>query len=190
MKLKALLTKSPVLACPQFGKEFILETDASGVGLGAQPDETIRPVAFVSRTLQPHKKNYRISKLEALGVVWTVKHFRHYLYGHPYTVLTDHEALKSLLNTPQPSGKLAQWGMALQELDLKLEYHPGKANTQADALSRYPVSLLATDCRDTEAATVVANIEGSSPDTEDEQKSLSERQHSDQHLAPILKYVP
>ena len=115
--------------------------------------------------------------------MWAVKHFQH--YGHPCTVLTDHEALKSLLNTPQPSGKLAQWGMTLQELDLKLEYHPGKANTRADALSRYPVSLLATDCRDTEAA----NIEGSSPDTEDEEKSLSEHQHSDQQLALILKYL-
>ena len=81
-----------------------------------------------SRTLQPHERNYGISGLEALGVVWAVKHFRHYIYGHSCTVLSDHEALKSLLNTPHSSGKLARWGMALQELDLDIQYRPGKAN--------------------------------------------------------------
>ena len=140
VQLKTLLTKSPVLAYPQFGKPFLLETDVLGVGLGAvlsqeQPDGTIRPISFASRTLQPHEKAYGISELEALGVVWAVKHYRHYLYGHHCTVFTDHEALKSLLNTPQPSGKLARWDMALQELDLKMEYRPGKANGRADALS-------------------------------------------------------
>ena len=138
-QLKTLLTQSPVLAYPRFSEEFLLETDASGIGLGAvlsqrQPDETIRPISFASRTLQSHEKNYGISELEALGVVWAVKHYRHYLYGHRCTVFTDHEALKSLLNTPQPSGKLARWGMALQELDLKLEYQPGKANGRSYTL--------------------------------------------------------
>ena len=54
------------------------------------------------------------------------------------TVYTDHEAPKSLLHTPQPSGKLAHWGMALQELDLKIEYRPGSKNQKADAMSHYP----------------------------------------------------
>ena len=126
-RLKTSLTNAPVLAYPRFDREFLLETDASGVGLGAvlsqrQDDDTIRPIAFASRTLQPHEQRYGISELEALGVVWAVKHFRHYLYGYPCTVYTDHEALKSLLNTPHPSGKLARWGMAIQELNLKIEY--------------------------------------------------------------------
>lgn len=91
-QLKALLTKAPVLAYPQFGKEFLLEKDASGVGLGAilsqqQPDGTVHPITFASRTLQPHERNYGISELEALGVVLAVKHFRHYLYGHHCTSL-------------------------------------------------------------------------------------------------------
>lgn len=96
--LKELLTKAPVLAYQRFGQRFLMETDASGVGLRAvslqqQPDKTIRPIAFASRTLQAHERNYGISELEALGVVWAVKHFRHYLYGHPCTVYTDHEVL-------------------------------------------------------------------------------------------------
>ena len=79
----------------------------------------IRPSAFASRTLQPHEKNYGISEMERLRVVWAVKHFRHYIYGHHCKVYTDHEALKALLNTPQPSEKLERWRMALQELDLQ-----------------------------------------------------------------------
>ena len=88
--------------------------------------------------------------MEALGVVWAVKHFRPYLYDHGCDVYTDHEALKSLLNTPQPSGKLARWGMALQELDLWIHYRPGKSNSNADALSRFPVE---TDHVDTAVST-------------------------------------
>lgn len=79
--------------------------------------------------------------------------------------------------------------MALQELDLKREYCPGKkANSRADALSRYP-SLLATDCVDTEAETLVANIKSSTPDTENEKETLSECQHSNNQLAPTLRYL-
>ena len=65
--------------------------------------------------------------------------FRSYLYGHRCDVYTDHEALRSLLNTPHPSGKLARWGLAIQELDLQIHYRPGKRNANADALSRSPV---------------------------------------------------
>jgi len=79
--------------------------------------------------------------LEALGVVWAVKHFHTYLFGHKCDVYTDHEALKTLLNTPHPSGKLARWGLALQELDLTIHYRPGKKNTNADALSRMPLGI-------------------------------------------------
>ena len=142
--LKQILIDSPVLAFPNFDQEFILETDASGVGLGPilaqnQPDGTVQPIAYGSRTSQQHEKKYGAAELEALGVVWAVKHFRHYLYGHHCHVFTDHEPLKSLLNTPHPSGKLARWGLALQEVDIVIYYRPGKSNVSADSLSRYPV---------------------------------------------------
>ena len=133
-RLKTALTEAPVLSYPQFGHPFLLETDASGVGLGAvfsqkQDDGTIRHIAYASRMLQPHERNYGVSELEGLGVVWAVRHFRHYVYGHKCAVYTDHGALKAILNTPQPSGKLASWGMALQELDLDIQYRSGKTNS-------------------------------------------------------------
>ena len=86
-KLKQLLTTAPILAFPNFSKPFLLETDASGTGLGAvlsqeQEDGSIRPLAFASRTLQKQERNYGISEREALAVVWAVKHFRPYLYRH------------------------------------------------------------------------------------------------------------
>ena len=143
-QLKQLLISAPVLAFPDFARDFILETDTSGMGLGAilaQADEDgmVHPIAYASRTLQQHEKNYAITELEALGIVWAVKHFHHYLYGHHCEVYTDHEPLMALLNTPHPSGKLARWGLTLQDVDIVIRYRPGKNNTGADALSRLPV---------------------------------------------------
>ena len=68
-------------------------------------------------------------------MVWAT---RVYLYGHPCDIYTDHEALQALLNTPHPFGKLARWGMALQEMDLHLHYRLGKSNQNADTLSCTP----------------------------------------------------
>ena len=96
--LKERLIEAPVLAFPAFDRGFLLDTNASGVGLGAvlaqkQVDGSIRPVAYASRTLQAHERRYGVTEMEALAVVWAVKHFRHYLYGHHCDVFTDHEAL-------------------------------------------------------------------------------------------------
>ena len=161
-KLKNLLTSAPTLAFPDFEQPFILETDASGVGLGAvlaqrgQAGET-RPIAFANRTLQGAEKRYSVTELEALGVVWAVKHFRHYIYGHHCTVITDHQPLRSLLNTPHPSGKLVRWGLALHEVNLEIVYRPGCKNSAADALSRVP--LHATSGRDGGYEVKVVNCE-------------------------------
>ena len=144
--LKQILIDASVLTFPNFDQEFILKTDASGVGLGAilaqkQPDGTVRPIAYGSRTLQQHEKKYGATELEALKVVWAVKHFCHYFYGHHCRVFTDHEPLRSLLNTPHPSGKLARGSLALQEVNTVIfHYRPGKSNVSADSLSRYPVA--------------------------------------------------
>ena len=105
-ELKELLCDAPVLAYPRFGlsEEFVIETDASKVGLGAvlaqkQPDGTVHPIAYASHSLQPAERNYEISELETLGLVWAVKHFRPYILGYPCTVYTDHAACLSLLRS-------------------------------------------------------------------------------------------
>ena len=102
-QLKILLTTPPVLAYPNFQ----LHTDASGQGLGAVLEQQCggdsHPVAFASRTLSKHEQRYGITELETLAVVWGLRHFRAYLYGHRVTVLTDHAPVRSMLKTPQAS---------------------------------------------------------------------------------------
>ena len=96
-----------MLAYLSFDRDFILETDASIKGLGAvlsqrQEDEKLHPIAFASRALNPQEKNYAITELETLAVVWAITHFHYYLYGHRVTVYTDHCAVKAVLVTLNP----------------------------------------------------------------------------------------
>ena len=145
--LKEALTTAPVLSYPSFNSPFVLETDASIQGIGAvlsQPQEEdgqLHPVAYASRSLSASERNYSVSELETLAVVWSITHFHSYLYGHAVTVYTDHTAVKAILNTPNPSGKHARWwtkvyGSGVGEV--KIVYRSGKSNTNADALSRNP----------------------------------------------------
>ena len=144
--LKYLLISAPVLLYPNFNKGFKLETDASIKGLGAvliqdQADGRAHPVAYASRALSPQEKNYLITELETLAVVWAVNHFRVYLYGHDVIVYSDHSAVKAVLETPNPSGKHARWWLKVFGSGLKsinIVYKAGKENTSADALSRNP----------------------------------------------------
>ena len=144
-ELKVALSTSPVLIYPKFGPghSFILETDASTVGLGAvlsqmQDNGTVHPIAYASRSVDKHEKNYGISKLETLGLVWAVHYFRPYLLGHWCTVYTDHAACLAILNTAKPSGKLARWALTIQEMDITIKHKAGKKKTNADVLSRSP----------------------------------------------------
>ena len=146
MSLKMKLATPPVLAYPCFDKDFILETDASIQGLGAvlcqtQEDGKSHPVAYASRALNPAEKNYSVTELETLAVVWAVTHFHSYLYGNRVTVLTDHSAVKAVLETSNPTGKHARWwtrvyGRGVREV--RIVYRAGRENASADALSRHP----------------------------------------------------
>ena len=108
--LKDKLTSTPVLAYPCFDKDFILETDASVMKLGAvlsqhQADGLPHPIAFASHALAPAERNYRITDLKTLAL----SHFHYYLYGHKVQVITDHTAVKAILDSPNPSGRHARW---------------------------------------------------------------------------------
>lgn len=182
-QLRSALTTAPVLAYPRFGPgiSFILETDASTVGLGAvlsqlQDDGMIHPVAYASRAVNKHERNYGISELETLGLVWSVRYFRSYLLGHPCVVYTDHAACLSILNTPKPSGKLARWALTIQEMDLVIKHKPGKKNVAADALSR---------CHEIEGDVAAVETEEILPKT----NSIVEAQQEDLELLPFLSYL-
>ena len=180
--------ETPVLASPNFDKEFLLETDGSGKGLGAvlaqkQEDGSTQLIAYASLTLELSEKNYGVTEVEALAVVWAVKHFRHYLYGHRCHVYMDHEALKSLMNTPHPSGHLARWGLALQEVkNLHIHCRPDRKNANADALSWNPLEKC-------ELGIVAAIQEDSATAKGGEEDSLSQRQQADSELLEVIKYL-
>ena len=94
-QLKDALISPPVLANPNFSTSCTLETDASIKGLGAvlsqlQDDGCLHPVAYTSRSLSGAEKQYAITELEMLAVVWSVSHFHAYLYRNDVTVYTDH----------------------------------------------------------------------------------------------------
>ena len=85
--LKSELLTAPILAYPDFARNFVLETDASKQGLGAilsqlQDDSKLHPLAYASRSLSPSKKNYAVTELETLAVVWAITHFKYHLYDH------------------------------------------------------------------------------------------------------------
>ena len=92
-------------------------------------------------------------------------------------VFTDHEALKTLLNTPHPTGKLAHWGLSLQELDLHTHYSPGAKNGNADALSRYPTKTL--DVESDDIAPQVAALQSEVASAKGGDLSLATRQDQD-----------
>ena len=204
-RLKEKLSTSPVLSYPDFEKRFYVETDGSGCGLGAvleqeQADGKLHPVAYASRSLTPPERRYGVSELEALGVVWALKHFRAYLLGHETVVYTDHAALKSLLNTPHPSGKLARWGMAIQEISPEIRYRAGRKNGNADALSRAPVD--SNDGKNTDdgslmeidrlvSVAVVDAHEGrvSHPEFEGILPDIRQEQASDPYYSDVITYL-
>ena len=144
--LKKKLVESPILHYPNFDTDFTLETDASIDGFGAVlsqvgTDGLLHPVAYASRALSPQEKRYGITELETLAVVWAVSHFHAYLYGHNVHVLTDHSAVRAVLETPTLTGKHARWwskvfGSGIKNITIK--YRPGKENSNADTLSRCP----------------------------------------------------
>ena len=112
--LRMRLVTVPLLAYPNFDKDFTLETDASKLGLGAilsqyQDDQKLHPVAYASQSVSASEANYAITDLETLAVVWAVTHFRYYLYGHNVTIITDYAAVKAILGAPKLTCKHARW---------------------------------------------------------------------------------
>ncbi|KAL4354549.1 hypothetical protein GQ457_06G017120 [Hibiscus cannabinus] len=135
-KLKEALVNAPVLTQPVLGKEFVVYSDASYVGLGCVLMQEGRVVAYASRKLKVHEKNYPTHDIELATVVFALKIWRHYLYGEKCIVYTDHKSLKYLMTQKELNLRQRRWLELLKDYDLSIEYHPGKANVVADALSR------------------------------------------------------
>ena len=150
-ELKALLSSDLVLTVYKPELELKLDTDASSVGLGADMshiDEngTERPIEYISRTLTKSERNYSMIEKEALAIVWAFKRLHLYLFGRPFTLVTDHKPLESIFHPSRgiPSmvaGRLQQWSLFLSGYTYKIQFRPTGKHCNADLCSRFPLPL-------------------------------------------------
>ena len=106
----------------------MVDCDASDYGLEAvisqRQNETEKVIAYASQVLEDRERLYSTNKKEMLAMVYAIKHFRHYLYGRPFTVRTDHNALRWLQSFKEPEGQVARWLETLAQYDYKIEHRP------------------------------------------------------------------
>ena len=146
-RLRDKLTMALIVQYLNFTEPFFLYTDASLIGLGAvlaqKKEKAEHVIAYASRTLNPAEKNYGITELECLAIIWAVKYFRHYLYGNRFTIITDHAALKWLLNSTSESTnrRLERWKITLSEYEYDIVYRKGTKHSNANAFSHINPTL-------------------------------------------------
>nr|XP_033811906.1 uncharacterized protein LOC117365533 [Geotrypetes seraphini] len=144
-RLRASLCERPVLKAIDFDQPLILQTDASGTGLGAvlsQESQGLEhPIMYLSRKLHPNEQNYATVEQECLAVKWAVQTLEHYLQDREFTLVTDHAALKWLNTMRNNNARLTRWYLALQVFKFKVVHRPGKLNTNVDILSRIPENI-------------------------------------------------
>ncbi|GKC40906.1 putative reverse transcriptase domain-containing protein, partial [Tanacetum coccineum] len=134
--IKRKLCSAPILALLEGSKYFIVYCDASIKGLGAVLMQREKVIAYASRQLKIHEKNYTTHDLELGAVVFALKMWRHYLYGTKCTVFTDHKSLQHILDQKELNMRQRCWLELLSDYYCEIRYHPRKANVVADALSR------------------------------------------------------
>nr|GEV31441.1 putative reverse transcriptase domain-containing protein [Tanacetum cinerariifolium] len=134
--IKQKLCSASILALPEGSKDFIVYCDASIKGLGTMLMQMEKVIAYGSRQLKVHDKNYTTHDLELGAVVFALKISRHYLYETKCTVFTNHKRLQHILDQKELNMKQHHRLELLSDFDCEIRYHPGKANVVADALSQ------------------------------------------------------
>ena len=179
-KLKHALCTAPVLARPDFSKEFTLHADASKIAVGAvltQTDQTDHehPIKYISKKLTPAQQRYGISELECFAVIHGIRASQHFIAGTHVTIVTDHLPLLRLLQgtTQHRSTRLTRWALELQEQDCTIVHRAGSKHQNADAMSRAPIAATASIVSPTH--TLTARIKAN--------------QRRDRTLAPLIEFA-
>nr|XP_043871756.1 uncharacterized protein LOC122760682 [Solea senegalensis] len=140
--LKAHLCSSPVLRSPDFKQRFLVQVDASAIGLGAVLAQGIPgeecPILYLSRKLQPQETRYSTVEKEGLAIKWTLESLRYYLLGREFDLETDHRALTWINTMKDHNSRLTRWYLSLQPFRFSIRHRSGKINVVADCLSRLP----------------------------------------------------
>jgi len=135
-ELKERLTSAHVLALPSGTEGFVVYNDASKRGLGCVLMQHGRVITYASRQLKSQEVNYPVHDLELAAVVFALRVWRHYLYGTQVQIFIDHKSLKYLMSQKELNMRQRIWVELIKDCDCIIDYHPGKANVVADALSR------------------------------------------------------
>jgi hypothetical protein len=135
-RLKEALTQSPVLRMPDFSQRFMVECDASGIGIGAILSQQNQPMAYFSEALKGSSLTLSTYEKEMLAIVKAIRKWRPYLLGKPFTVRTDQRSLKYLLEQRITTPAQTRWLPKILGYDYVIEYKKGSENQGADSLSR------------------------------------------------------
>ena len=127
---------TPVLALPSRKDGYVVYSDASIQGLGCLLMQDGGVIAYASRQLKKNEQNYSTHDLELAAVVFALKIWRHYLYGVPYQIFTDHKNLPYIFTQKELNLRQRRWLELIKDYDYTIKYHPRKANVVADALSQ------------------------------------------------------
>ena len=196
IKSKKMLLSSNLLVHFDPSLELTLACDASPYGVGAvlahrTADGVEKPIGFVSRTLTSAEKNYSQLEREGLACIFGLKKFHSYLFGHPFTIYTDNLPIKSLFSEKQAvplhaSGRILRWALTLSNYEYKIEFRPTHKHSNADALSRLPISI--TDVEETVPTELVLLVEAMEqlPITAE---SIHEWTRKDPILSRVYKYI-
>ncbi|GJT21722.1 putative reverse transcriptase domain-containing protein, partial [Tanacetum coccineum] len=138
------LCEAPILTLPEGNDDFVVYCDASHQGLGAVLMQREKVIAYASRQLKPNEENYTTHDLELGAVVFTLKIWRHYLYGTKCTVFTDHKSLQHILDQKELNIRQRRWLELLADYDCEIHYHPGKANVDCWELKSSYFSKVST----------------------------------------------
>nr|GEW08416.1 putative reverse transcriptase domain-containing protein [Tanacetum cinerariifolium] len=130
------LCNAPVLALLDGPNDFVFYYDASKQGFGCVLMQRGKVIAYASRQLKTHEKNYTTHDLELGAVVFALTIWRHYLYGTKSVIYTDHKSLQYIFDQKELNMRQRWWIELLSDYECEIKYHPGKANVVADALSR------------------------------------------------------
>ncbi|KAL2938982.1 Transposon Ty3-I Gag-Pol polyprotein [Bienertia sinuspersici] len=136
VELKKRLTTAPILTLPSGTEGYEVYSDASKNGLGCVLMQHKKVIAYASRQLKPYEVNYPTHDLELAAIVFALKIWRHYLYGSSCKIYTDHKSLKYIFTQRELNMRQRRWLELIKDYDLEIQYHEGKANVVADALSR------------------------------------------------------
>ena len=193
---KELLTSSKLLVHFNPQLPLLLACDASAYGIGAvlahtMPDGSEQPIGYVSRTLNSAERNYSQLEKEGLSCVYGIKRFYAYLFGHPFTLITDHKPLLGLLDgqkptSPQASARIRRWSLYMSTFEYTLKFRNTTAHANADALSRLPLPVEPAVSQLPPELVLLADHLSNSPVTADQ---IRECTRKDPQLAQIVQFV-